>query len=89
MKCIKDQQMHINFIYVLLLYNGHPEDGHMSGRNMLVAIIQLKHANKIKVRLLVFSTFHEACSCSPGHEINRFLCNWIFMTPPPPAQESA
>jgi len=30
----------------------------MSGRNMLVSIIQQKYINKIEVHLLVFSTLH-------------------------------
>jgi len=49
--------MHIHFVHVLLLYNGHSQDGHMSDRNMLVTTIQLTYINKIKVHFLVFSTF--------------------------------
>ena len=82
-KCIRDQQMHINFICVPLLYNGHPEDGHVSGRNMLLTTVQLKYINKIKKPLLLFSTFYEASRCSPGQKIKRFLYNWICMTSPP------
>ena len=74
--------MHINFVYVIVLYNGHAEGGHMSGRNMLVTTKQLKYINKIKVHLLVVSTFYEAGSCSPGQKINKFLYNWICMIPP-------
>ena len=32
----------------------HPEDGHMSGQNMLVAITKQKYINKIKVHFLTF-----------------------------------
>jgi len=34
----------------------HPEDGHVTGRNMLVIII--KYINKIKVFLLVFNPIY-------------------------------
>ena len=73
--------MNFNFVYVLLFYNGHPEDGHMSGRNMLLTTIQLQYVSKIKVHLFVFSTFYEAGICSPGQKIKRFLYNWICMSP--------
>jgi hypothetical protein len=73
--------MHIYFVYVLLFYNGHPEDGHMNGRNMLLTTVQLKYIIKIKTHLLVFSTFYEADCCSPGQKINRFLYNWICVIP--------
>jgi len=36
----------------------HPEDGHKTGRNVLVTIIQYEHINKIKVNLLVFNTVY-------------------------------
>ena len=36
----------------------HPEDGHMSGRSMLVTITKLKYINQVQMHLLIFNTFY-------------------------------
>jgi len=46
-------QKHFNYNSILVLKQIHPEDGHMSGQNMLVTITQQNYINKINVRFLV------------------------------------
>jgi hypothetical protein len=47
--------IHILVTIVSYFQRDHPEDSHMTGRNMLATIIQWKYTNKIKVNLLVFN----------------------------------
>jgi len=62
-------QKHFNYNSILVLKQIHPEDGHMSGQNMLVTITQQKYINKINVRFLVTLSMnlHFTCNiCSTG-----------------------
>jgi len=54
---------------VVLCQKYHPEDGRITGRNMLVKIVYIKIHNIIKVHLLVVYTFY-----------NRFLSIVIHKT---------
>jgi hypothetical protein len=47
----------IHLTAIAFLYD-HPEDDRITGRNMLVNMLQLKIHNKIKVLLLVVYTFY-------------------------------
>jgi len=48
-----------HFEYILFLSQGNPpEDDQLSGRNMLVTIIQQKNFNIIEVHLFIFNIFY-------------------------------